>query len=133
MLLKKLDYAAGVDTFNLDAKRNFVALKAEVNKLDINKLIDVLSDLNNLKTKVHDLDVDKLKTVHMDLKKIMDIVSKKVVKNTKFNKLNMKVSILENKISDATTLILINQYNIDKQTLGKKLEISEINYQMLPF
>lgn len=133
MLLKKFDSAAGVDTFNLDAKRNFVALKDEVNKLDINKLIDVLSDLNNLKTKVHDLDVDKLKTVHMDLEKIIDVVSKEDVKNTKYNKLNMKVSILENKISDGTTLIHINQYNIDKQTLGKKLEISEINYQMLQF
>ena len=47
MLLKKLDDATGVATFNLDAKREFVALKPEVDKLDINKLVNVPSDLNS--------------------------------------------------------------------------------------
>ena len=32
-------------------------MKAEVNKVDINKLINVPTSLNNLKTKVVDLDV----------------------------------------------------------------------------
>ena len=40
-----------------------MALKAEVDKLDINKLINVPTSLNNLKTKVDDLDVDMLKAV----------------------------------------------------------------------
>ena len=44
-------------------------LKAEVGKLDINKLVNVLATLNNLKTKVDDLDVGKLQTVPVDLKK----------------------------------------------------------------
>ena len=44
-------------------KTNFVALKAEVDKLDIYKLFNVPNSLNNLKTKVDNLDVDKLKTV----------------------------------------------------------------------
>ena len=42
-------------------------LKAEVGKLDINKLVP--ATLNNLKTKVDDLDVGKLQTVPVDLKK----------------------------------------------------------------
>ena len=57
----------------------------------------------------------------MDLKKISDAVSKEVVKNTKFNKVNTKVNNLENKIPDATTLIHINHYNTDKG-LEKKIE-----------
>ena len=39
----------------------------------------------------------KLNNVPVDLKKIIDAVSKEVVKKTKFNKLNMKVNILEKK------------------------------------
>ena len=44
-------------------------MKAEVDKLDINKLVNVPTSLNNLETKVNDLNVDKLKTVSIDLKK----------------------------------------------------------------
>ena len=47
MLLKKLDDATGIATFNVDAKREFVALKAEVEKLDNDKLVNVPSDLNS--------------------------------------------------------------------------------------
>ena len=41
-------------------------MKAEVIKLDINKLVDVQTGSNNLKTKVNDLDVGNLKTVPVD-------------------------------------------------------------------
>ena len=51
-------------------KNNFIALKAEVCKLDTAKLVNVPNSLNNLKTKTNDLDVVKLKTVPIDLKKI---------------------------------------------------------------
>ena len=50
-------------------------LKGEVDKLDINKLINVLTSLNNSKAKVDDLDVGKLRTVPVDLKKLSDVVS----------------------------------------------------------
>ena len=43
-------------------------MKAEVYKLDINKLVNVSTNLNNLKAKVDDLDLSKLKTVLVDLK-----------------------------------------------------------------
>ena len=65
---------------NLAAKSDFIALKAEVDKLDIDKLVNVPTSLNNLKTKVDDVDVDKLKTVSVDLKNLGDIVNKQVVK-----------------------------------------------------
>ena len=50
MLLKTLDHAAGVDTSHLADKKDYVVLKAEVDKLDINKL--TIDQTNNLKTKV---------------------------------------------------------------------------------
>ena len=91
--------------------KKFVALKAEIKKLDINKLAIVPTSLNNLKINVYDLDVDKLKTAPADLKKLSDLVSK-VVKNTKFKTLNTKVNELE-KIPVGSTLTQTNQYNTD--------------------
>ena len=38
-------------------------LKAVVDKLEINKLVNFQTNLNDLKTKVDDLDVGELKTV----------------------------------------------------------------------
>ena len=41
MLLKKeLEYVTGVDRSDLAAKKDFISLKAEVDKLDINKLVN---------------------------------------------------------------------------------------------
>ena len=65
MLLKR------IDTSDLTAKKDFISLKAEVDKLDINKLNNVPTGLNNLKTKANDLDVGKSKTVPVDLKKTL--------------------------------------------------------------
>ena len=127
---KELDHATGVDTSDLAAKKDFIALKAKVDKLGINKLVNVPTSLNNLKTKVHDLDVGKLKTVPVNLKKLSDVVDNEVVKNTKFNTLKTEVNSLEKKIPDATTLIHINQYNTDKQNLEKKMEILVKKYQI---
>ena len=53
--------------------KKFIALKAEVDKLDIDKPVNIPSSLNNLKTKVDNLDVGKLKTVPVDLKKLSDV------------------------------------------------------------
>ena len=62
---KELEHATGIDTSDLTAKKYLVALKAYVDKLDINKT-NVPTSLNNLKIKVDDLDVGKLKTVPVD-------------------------------------------------------------------
>ena len=67
-------------------------MKSEVDKLDINKLTNVPTSLNNLKTKVNELDVGKLKTVAVDLKKLSHIVDNEGAKNLKFNTLKTKVS-----------------------------------------
>ena len=67
-------------------------MKAEVDKLNINKLVHIATILNNLNTKVDDLDVGKLKTAPVDLRKLIDVVDNEVVKSKKFNKLKTKVN-----------------------------------------
>ena len=51
-------------------KKDFIVLKAEVGKLDIDEVANLPTSLNSLKTKVDDLDVRKLKTVTVDLKQM---------------------------------------------------------------
>ena len=103
----ELENVTGVDTSNLAAKRDFIVLKPEMDKLDVDQLINVSTGLNNLKAKVDDLDIDKLNIVPVDLKKLSDVMSEEVVKKTVYSKLNTKVNYSENK----TTLIYMNQYN----------------------
>ena len=70
-------------------------MKAEVDKLDINKLVNVQTSLNNLKTKAEDLDAGKVKTAPIDLKRLSDVVDNKVAKYTESNTLKTKVNKIE--------------------------------------
>ena len=95
---KELEHAKGIDTSDLAAKKNFVALKSELDKLGVNKFVNIPASLNNLKTKVLVLDVAKLKIVPKDLKILSDVVDNQVIKNTKFNTLKMKVNKIGKKV-----------------------------------
>ena len=67
-------------------------MRPEVERLDINKVVNVPTSLNKLKKKnVVDLDFDQLIIAPVDLTKLSDVVSKEVGINTKMNKLNMKI------------------------------------------
>ena len=57
-------------------------MRAEFEKLNINKFINVLTSLNDLKTKADDLDVGKLKNFPVELKKLSNVVDHKITKNT---------------------------------------------------
>ena len=110
-------------------KSDFIALKAEVDNLDINELLKVPIGLDDFKTKVDNLDVGKLKTsykIEKAKKKLSYVVSEKFVKKTVCNKLNAKVYNLETKIPDVSILIQRNQYNTDKQNLEKLMEMLKI-------
>ena len=89
--------------------------------------------MSKLKTKVDDLDVANLKPVYIDSKILSDGVSREVIKNTKFSRLNTWINNLENNIPYAFTLIKTNQYNADKQSLEKKWEMLRIRYVTLWF
>ena len=54
----------------------FIVFNTHVDKLDIDKLINVPTVLKNLKRKVDYLDIDKLKTVPEDLNELSDVVSR---------------------------------------------------------
>ena len=75
-----LKLATGIDTSKLAAKSGLVSLKAEVDKLDIDKLKSVPTSLSNLKSKVDKLDTGKLETTPVDLSKLSNIVKADVVK-----------------------------------------------------
>ena len=87
-------------------------MKAEVDKLNINKLVNELTSLNSLKTKADDLGVGKLKTVPVVLNKLSYVIGNEFVKSAKYSTLKTKVNNLEKKIPYATTLIHINQSEV---------------------
>ena len=93
--------ATGVDTSKLAKKVDLASLKNNVDKLDINKLKNVPSNLKNLKSKVDKLDVDKLIPVPVDLSKLSDVVKNDVVKKDVYN---AKIKNIEDKIPDITNL-----------------------------
>ena len=59
--------ARGVDTSKFPKKIDLANLKSNVEKLDIDKLKNVPTNLSNLKSKVDKLDVDNLAPVPVDL------------------------------------------------------------------
>ena len=76
-------------------------MKDEVDKLDINKLVKVLSGMYDLKTKIDKLDIGNLETGPKDLTNLRDLVDKKVVIKTVYNTPDTKVNGLAKKIPDA--------------------------------
>ena len=63
-------------------KNDFISLIDEIDKLDIPKLFNVPTNLENLKTKVDNLGVDELKNEQEHAwKKITDIVDNEAVKH----------------------------------------------------
>ena len=84
---------------NLLKKVDLANLKSNVDKLDIDKLKNVLTNSNNLKSKVDKLDVDKLVYVLVDLSKLTDELKKDVVKEHVYN---AKIRNIEDKILDIT-------------------------------
>ena len=91
---KDLKNATGIDTYKLAAKSNLASLKAEIDKLDI----------------------DKLATVPVDLSKLSDAVKNDVVKKTVYDKLVAKVNNI-----DTSGFVLKTKYNTDKSDLEKKI------------
>ena len=85
LLLKKIDLAN---------------LKSDVDKLDIDKLKNLPTNLSNLQSKVDKLD-DKLVPVPVDLSKLSDVVENVVVKKDVYD---VKIKNVEDKIPDITKL-----------------------------
>ena len=96
-----LKNATGVDTSKFAKRVDLPNLKSSVDKLDIDKLKNVPTNLSNLQSKVDKLDVDKLEPVPVDLSKLSDAVKNDVVKKDGYN---AKIKNIEDKIPDITNL-----------------------------
>ena len=94
-----LKNATKVDTSSFAKKIDLANLKSNVDKLDIEKLKNVPSNLSNLKSKVDKLDIDKLVPLPVDLSKLSDVVKNDVVKKDVYN---AKIKNIEDKILDIT-------------------------------
>ena len=75
-----LKNATRIDTSKLAATSDLVSLKAEVDKLHIDKLKSLPNNLSNLKNKVDKLDIDKLAPVPVDLSKLTNVVKMRLLK-----------------------------------------------------
>ena len=73
-----LKNATGVDASDFSKKTGSANLKSDVDKLAIDKLKNVPTDLSNFISKVNKLDVDKLVPVPVDLNKLSDLVKNDV-------------------------------------------------------
>ena len=60
-------------------------LKSNIDKLNIDKLKNIVTNLSNLKSKVDKLDVGKLLPVPVDLSKLSDVIKNDVVKKDVYN------------------------------------------------
>ena len=74
------------------------------------------SNLANLKAEVFKLDIDKLTPVPNDLAKLSNVVKKDVVIKTVYDKLVAKVNDI-----DTTGFLLKTRYDTDKSDLEKKI------------
>ena len=110
-----LKNATRIDTASIAKKVHLTNSKFNVDKLDIDKLKNVPTDLSNLKSKVDKLDVDKLLTITVNLCKLSDavenIVAKKDIYNTKVKNIEDKTPEITNV---ATETILNAKINEDK-------------------
>ena len=82
-------------------------MKSDFEKIDINKLVNVPTSLNNLETKlqIRCWQVENCSRTH---EKLNNVLSKEVAKNAAFNALKGKINNLEKKISEATTTQINN-------------------------
>ena len=96
-----LKNTAGVDTPKFAKKVDLASLKSNVDQLDIDKLKNLSTNLNNFGSKVDKLDVDKLVTVPVYISKISDVIKNGVVEK---DVCKAKIKNIEDKILDITNL-----------------------------
>ena len=102
-----------------------VDLSNYVTKADVKNIIHVdtssfalKTNLVNLKTEVDKLDIDKLVPVPTDLSKLSNVVNTEVVKKTEYDKLVTKVNNID---TGTGKFILKSDYDADNLELEKKI------------
>ena len=111
---------------NLLKNVDLANLKSNVDKLDIDKLKNVPTNLTNLKNKVDKLDVDKWVPTSVVLSKLSDVVKNGVFKKDVYN---TKIKSIENKIPNISNWVkkLPITENLVKLTIKLQLIMAIIN------
>ena len=117
-----VDIIVKVDLSNYATKSDLVTLKAQVDKLDIDKLKSVPTDLSNIKSKVDKLDIGKLETTPVGLRKLSNVVKNDADKKTEYN---ATIKNIEDKIPDIRNVATITTPNTKKNEV--KVEIPSIS------
>ena len=99
-----LEKATGFDTSNIPVTFDLVSLKAEIDKIY----------------------VDKWKTVPVDLSKLSNVINNEVVKETVYDKLVAKVNNI-----DTSEFVLKTKYDLDKSDLEKKISDADKKFMIL--
>ena len=96
-----LKNATGVDKSKFAKKVDLTNLESNVDKLDIDKLKNVPTNLSNIKSKIEKLVVDKLVSAPTDLSKVSNVVKNDVVQK---DACNAQIKNIQDKILDITNL-----------------------------
>ena len=94
-------------------------LKSDVDKLRIDKLKNVQTNLSNMKSKADKLAADKLVPAPVDLSKLSDAVKNDIVKKTECNELVDKV----NNIKTTDTSDLVKKLVITQKLMKLKTKL----------
>ena len=113
-------YEAFCGDINVKVNLSNYATKADIKNISH---VDTLSfalktNLANLNTEVDKLDIDKVEPVPTDLSKLSNVVKNDVVKKVDYNKLVTKVDNI-----DTSRFVLKTKYGTDKSELEKKFLI----------
>ena len=116
-----LKNTTGADTSSFAKKIDLANLKSDVDKVDVDKLENLQTNLNNLKSKVDKLDVDELVPVRVDVRKLSNVVKNAVVKKDVYG---TKVKNIEDKIPGITNLAI--KVSLNAKINKVKVEIPSI-------
>lgn len=109
-------------------KADLAGLKSVVEKLDVDKLIKMPSDVISLTSKTDNLVDNMLQTVHINIKELSDVVDKDVLKKSKYDAdkqgLNKNIKSIDKKIPDTSNLVTTAAFNIKIAEIDKKLFIT---------
>ena len=108
-----------------------------MDKLDIDKLKNIPTNISNLKSKIDELDIDKLVPVPVDLSKLSNVVKNDIIKkhvyNAKIENIDDQIpnitnlattsalAAVENKIPCVSNLITKTDYNTKINEIEKKI------------
>ena len=112
-----LKNAIGVDTSKFAKKVDLANVKSNADKVDIDKLKNVPTNLSNLKSKVDKSDVAKLVPFPVDSSELRDVVKKWCCEKDVYN---AKIKNMERKIPDITNLATNTVLNTKTNEIKKK-------------